>query len=174
MISILILTAICSILSNATLNAGGKSKDADGDEIPHYIELGADQGIYNALVGDSGQVIPVTKISFAGDTTLDGVKKEVDNSTSRINLGEIDSMRVVDPIYPSKRYPGSEFCAVIITTTAGISEEMLMPRDLLICGQDRESKIKKTWPLRKIEAIQLEHGIETSGRQNKVQFIAKQ
>ncbi|MDQ5940379.1 MAG: hypothetical protein QG632_105 [Candidatus Dependentiae bacterium] len=159
MLLIILLAALASTAINLDVNAGGKAKE---DTEQHWIELGADQGVYNATISDSEQQIPVTKLSFAGDTTLDGVKKESDNSTSRLNLGEVESIQMIDPIYESKRYPQVELCCVAITTTAGVSENMLMPRNLLICGQDRNSKIKKTWALRKIDAIQLEHGLENS------------
>jgi len=157
MLLIILLTALIGTATNDHLSAGGKAKE---NEVEHYIELGADQGIYNATINDSEQAITVSKLSFAGETTLDGIKKETDNSISRISLGEIETIKMLDPIYESKRYPQIELCAVALTTTNGALEEMLMPRNLLICGQDRDSGIKKTWSLRKINAIQLEHDQE--------------
>ncbi|MDQ5890710.1 MAG: hypothetical protein QG604_584 [Candidatus Dependentiae bacterium] len=169
MFALLLLGTLCSILANMTMYAGGKAKNSD-DETITFISLGTDQGIYKAMITDCNQEIPVTKLSFAGETTLDGVKKEFDNSISKISLSELESIVMLDPLYISKRYPQAEFCAVAITTTSGISEEMLMPRNLLICAQDRESNIRKSWPLRKISAIHLKHGLEDNTSPNRVHY----
>lgn len=160
MLPLIQFAVLVSLIFTNHISAGGKTKE---NETEHYIELGIDQGIYNAIINDSEQAIPVTKLSFAGDTVLDGVKKETDNSVSRVSLGEISFIEMLDPIYESRRYPQVELSHVKITTTNGISENMLMPRNLLICGQDRDSKIKKTWCLRKIGSIELEHATEARG-----------
>lgn len=149
--------ALCCVL--APLNPMSKSKNDDGDATPHHIELGPDQGIYDALITDGAEHISVTKISFAGDTVLDGVKKEHDNSANRLSLADITSMRVLDPVHESNRYPKQEFARVMVTTTTGAVEEMLFPRNLMICAQAKQSNIKKSWFVRSLNNIQIKHGL---------------
>jgi hypothetical protein len=156
MMRILLLLA-CSFCCIEPITAGGKPKH-DGEDI-QYIELGSDQGVYEAVVIDGGTQVTVTKLSFGGDTTLDGIKKEHDSSSNRINLADIDSLTMLDPLYDSKRYPQQEFCKVRITTLNGAQEEVLMPRHLLICGEAHTSGFKKSWVLRTLSAITIQHNI---------------
>lgn len=152
---LLLMLLASSLCCFQTLTAGGKPKN-DGEDI-QYIELGSDQGIYDAIVIDGDITVPVTKLSFGGDTTLDGIKKEQDSSSNRIDLADIDTIEMLDPLYDSKRYPQQEFCKVLITTLNGAEEEMLMPRHLLICGEAQKSGFKKSWVLRTLSIIEIQH-----------------
>ena len=82
----------------------------------------------------------VTKISFAGETTIDGIKKEHDSSSNRISLADIKSMHVLDPLHKSERYPKEELARVGVRTTTNAFEELLFPRNLLICAQAKRFK----------------------------------
>lgn len=149
--------ALCCLLT--PLSPAGKSKDDNNDATPRHIELGPDQGIYDALITDGDEHVAVTKISFAGDTVLDGVKKEHDNSANRISIADITSLRVLDAVHESIRYPQQEFARVLVTTTTGATEEMLFPRNLMVCGQAKESNIKKSWFIRSLNNINIKHGL---------------
>jgi len=149
---LLLLSALCCAVS---LNPG--SKGEKGDEAIHYFDLAPDEGSYKAVIKDGLESIEVTNFSFGGKTSLAGVKKETDKSVSTISLDQISSFFIVDPLFSSKRYQAMELTLVMVTTTSNKSEEMLFPRHLVVCGQDRETGIKKAWPLRKITSIRLEH-----------------
>jgi hypothetical protein len=149
----MLLAATCS--SFQPLTAGGKPKN-DGEDV-QYIELGSDQGIYDAMVIDGETTLIVTKLSFGGETTLDNVRKERDSSSTKIDLADIKTIQMLDPLHESKRYPQQEFCRVLITTRTNAEEEVLMPRHLLICAQDTHSGFKKSWVLRTLSVITLNH-----------------
>ena len=153
LLTLVALTSFCCMLN--PLYAGGKPK-TDEDAIK-YIELGSDQGIYTADIEDGDVKIHVTKLSFGGDTTLDGIKKEQDSSINKINLGEITTIQMLDPLHDSIRYPQQEFCLVRISTLNGNNETMLMPRNLLICAESAQSRIKKSWSLRTLKSITIHH-----------------
>ena len=156
MLSPLFLTLLSALCLNQALFCGGKPQKND-EENASYVEPGQDQGNYFAIIRDNGNDTAVNKLSFAGDTTIKFVKKENDNSNSQISLGEIESIVMVSPLHISKRYPQQELSSVLIKTINGITEEMLMPRNLTICGQARESGLRTAWQLRKIESIRLQH-----------------
>lgn len=152
---LLLMLLASSLCCFQPLTAGGKPKN-DGEDI-QYIELGSDQGIYDAIIVDGNTTLTVTKLSFGGDTTLDGIKKEHDSSSNRIDLADINTIEMIDSLYDSKRYPQQEFCKVLITTLNGAKEEMLMPRHLLICGEAHTSKFKKSWVLRTLSRLTIKH-----------------
>lgn len=165
----LLLIALLSFCAPLTLlHAGGKTEN---DDKIRFIELGSDQGIYDAEIKDGDLVTLVTKFSFGGDTTLDGIKKEHDSSINKINLAEVDSITIIDPLHDSIRYPNQEFCLVRITTINRNSETMLMPRNLLICAESAESKIKKSWALRTLKNIKiLQHPTAYTRSEKKVTY----
>jgi hypothetical protein len=153
MLSLLTLTALLlATIGSLELNAGGKTKD---DETVLYTDLGRDQGIYAGIIIEENSETKVTKLSFAGQTSLDGIKKESDSSSNQISLSDIQSIQVIDPLFESKRHPEREYCLVKICTKNECIENLLMPRHLVICGQAVHSKIKKSWSLRTIKKIEL-------------------
>ncbi len=152
MLSLIILTGL--LLTATNTNAGGKSKN---DETVAYSELGRNQGLYEGTIIEETTETVVTKISFAGDTTIDGIKKESDNSHNQLSLDQIAAIEVIDPLFESKRHQDREYSLVGIETLNGHREEMLMPRHLVICGQAVESNIKKSWALRTIQRIEIAH-----------------
>jgi len=147
MLSPLFLTLLSALCVNQALFSGGKPQKSD-EENASYVEPGQDQGNYRAVIRDNGNDTAVNKFSFAGDTTIKFVKKENDNSNSQISLGEIESIVMVSPLHISKRYKQQELSRVLVTTINGITEEMLMPRNLVVCGQARESGLRTAWQLR--------------------------
>jgi hypothetical protein len=153
MLSLVTLTTLLlATTGSLELNAGGKAKD---DETITYTELGRDQGIYEGTVIEENSETEVTKLSFAGETSLDGIKKESDSSSNQITMADINSIEVIDPLFESKRHPEREYCLVRICTKNECIENLLMPRHLIICGQAVSSRIKKSWALRTIKKIEL-------------------
>lgn len=150
MFSSLLCSLLCSLFFHASAHAGGRANN--DSENTHYIELGKDQGIYYAEVADDS-ITSVEGISFAGQTSIDGIRKEEDSSFSRISMDQIATLTVLDPLYTSARYPTMALTSVRVTTTENIHEDMLFPRHLSICGKDRISGIEKVWPLRSIKGI---------------------
>ena len=151
MFSLLTLaTLLLATTSTLELNAGGKSKD---DETVAYTDLGRDQGLYEGIIKEENTQTAVSKISFAGQTSLDGIKKESDNSCNQITLADIKSISVINPLFESKRHIDREYCLVRVRTQNDYTEDLLMPRHVVICGQAINSKIKKSWALRTVQQI---------------------
>jgi hypothetical protein len=153
MILLLTLLTLCSI--QAPLFAGGKT--AEDSDTPYYVNLRSDQGIYDGFVLDGNKYIPLTHISFSGQTALNDVVKETDSSRNRIDLSEVRSIRVLDTMYESQRYPEREWCLVAVTTFNGSVETMLMRPTTVICGISQGSEIKKSWTLRTINELEVAH-----------------
>lgn len=151
---------LAAALGTTSLIAGGKEKKETDLSAPHHVELSPDLGIYKGVVTDGMNHTAVTKISFAGETEIDGIRKESDNSSNRVSLADIVSLEVLNPLHESARYPKQEFARVAVRTTANdVVEELLFPRHLLICAQSRDSQIKKSWFLHSITNISVHHGL---------------
>jgi len=151
---------ICMVtLLNGLTAAGKKDNDSSNSNATH-VELAPDEGIYKGVVVDNGTSTMVTKISFAGDTVIDGIKKERDNSSNRVSLADIVSMQILDANHKSRRYKKQEFTRIMVTTTTGAQEELLFPRSLLICAQSQHSGIKKSWFLKDLDGLSIRHGLQ--------------
>lgn len=164
-----ITALLAACILNCSVFAAGKSKEEK--ELPYYVDLRSDQGIYNGFILDSDKYIPVTRISFSGQTTLDDVRKETDSSLNRINLGEIRSIRMINPLFESQRYPGKEWCLVGITTLNGSMEQILVRPNLVICAQAQTSGLKKSWVIRTITELEVSHESEVLSTEDILESI---
>jgi len=144
-----------TLLSSASINSMGKTKEEEQKEGPNYIALRSDQGIYHGIITDDSQRTKVTKISFAGQTTIDGIRKEKDNSVNRVKIAELRLLEVITPLHESKRYPDKEYSEVKVTTLNGNTEYLLFPRLLTICAEAVQSKIEKSWYLYALNNIEV-------------------
>jgi|GEM_PF-5807824 len=149
-------TTFLTLLACTPLVIHGMGKTEKGDETqgPAFISLHSDQGIYNGVIVDNRYQTPVTKLSFAGETIVDGIKNKNDHSSNRVNMADIAQLTMINPAYDFKN---QDYCLMRVTTLTGAQEDLLFPRKLIVCAQAQASKIEKSWYIESITAINFDH-----------------
>jgi len=161
------LSALAVILFATTLlitPMGKEDKDTEKNG-PVYIELQAEQGVYHGVIVNKKDpqtynqaIVPGTELSFNGYTVIDGVRKETDDSTTRIKLSEVVKIYITDALFNSDRYPDKEYALVdVITRSNQHVKQLLFPRLLVVCLKELPSKMEKSWFIRDLESIEILH-----------------
>ncbi len=161
----LTFTAILFAATIAITPMGKAEKDIE-ENGPVYIELQAEQGVYHAVIVNKKDqttqnqaIIPGTEVSFNGYTAIDGIRRETDDSTTRLKLSEIVKIYVTDPLFTSKRYPEKEYTLVdVVTRSNQHVKQLLFPRLLVVCIKELPSKMEKSWFIRDLESVEVLHG----------------
>jgi len=123
---------------------------------PSYVPLEEGEGSYFAIIYDEGNAIEVKDISFTGHTKIGGIRKEDDDSVNRLDLSNIKELHVLQPNYLSKKYSDKEFIlAKAIALNDTVIEDLLIPRQVVICAIEKNSGLEKAWFLYKLTKIVL-------------------
>lgn len=135
----------------------GAKYNTTSQDVPIFVPLQEGQGKYDACLQDGeNECNLVTSVSFAGGTKIAGIRSELNDSFSTLDLATLKKIEVVDPFYPSTRYPDQEFICVNITTLGGAVEQLLLvPRNVIICGVDKKTHQEKAWFLRALTQVTL-------------------
>jgi len=131
----------------------GEQKQFSKSDDPPYANQEPGIENFDAEIRDEGTSTNVEWITFFGHQTVGGIRKEDNDSRTKLNLAQIRSIKVIDPLYQSKRYPTEQFAKIKLIPKAGPSEELLIPQGLVICGRTKEGNIKKSWYLNKIDEL---------------------
>lgn len=130
---------------------------------PSFAQLEEDSKSLAATIYDEDSVIEVYDLSFYGHTSIGGVRKETDDSLSKINLEMIKELIVEKSLFISKRFADQEFTLVEITTnTNAVVKNLLVPRHIVICAIDQKSHLEKAWFLNKINRIVIQGAFDPS------------
>lgn len=139
------------------VNMGEGGRRFSTSDEPVFVPLEEKQGSYTAIVYDEKNQERVLDFSFFGHTSVGGIRKETDDSFTRLELSEIKEIRIVNPSFQSKRYSDKEFALVTVVTKKGIEiKDLLVPKNVVICGIGRDTGNKKAWWLRKVDKIIIE------------------
>ena len=150
--SILLIT-----ISVFCINMGGGAEKATLIE-PAFVPLEDNAGSYSGIIYDDKNEIEVKDISFTGNTAIGGIRKETDDSVNKIELSKIRELTVVQPHYISQKYSDKEYIlADGISITGEPIKDILIPRQVVICGVDKKTQMEKAWFLYKISKIKIEH-----------------
>ncbi len=123
---------------------------------PEYVELKDGQPSFLARIYDDKSSIELKDFSFTGHTELGGVRKEDDDSVNTLDLSEIKELQVKNPNYISEKYKDKEYILASAVTNNGVAiKNLLIPRQVTICGIEVKTKMKKVWLLRNINKITL-------------------
>lgn len=165
---------VLSLLIISSSNAAGKKEAGSASDAPVYVKLDIDEGIYRGSIHDSDAIIPVTKLSFGGKTTLSGVRKETDNSQNVLKLANITDFEILDPVYESERYPNQEYALVRVRLINKEEEDLLIPRHITICGESTETHIEKAWFLRMLNGFHIQHNTQEPTSKQAVHAVSLQ
>ena len=127
---------------------------------PTFTELKEDEPSFSAIIEDDNTKTEVTDISFTGHTSLGGIRKEKDDSVNKLELSNIKELEIINPDHRSKKYSDKDvMLAKVITNDGTEIDDLLIPRNVTICGIEQNTKIKKAWFLRKVKRITIEKEI---------------
>lgn len=144
------------------LNMDSQSKRNDSLE-PAFAPLQEGQGSFRADIHDGGKKVSVKDISFFGVTSLGRIKSERDDSVSEFDLSEINQVDINNAHFDSKRFSDQVFTKITIQTRPldnieGKSvSELLIPRNIVVCGKEYETGLKRAWFISKIDKIVVHH-----------------
>ena len=136
----------------------GESAQQSTLKEPAFAALEEGDESYKGVIKDEGTESRITDITFFGHTTVGGIRQESNDSMTKLDLANLKSLKVLKPTYSSTRYPEKDFCLVQKTTNSGDVEEVLVPRHIIICGIDEQSKDQRSWYLSKIDELIIEKG----------------
>lgn len=130
---------------------------------PTFIPLEEGEDIVDGKIIDEQTVTEVTQLSFGGVTEIgidpkDGIRREDNDSSSTLNLSNTQSIKVIQHLYASKRYPEREFSLIQKTSLDGtVTDGLLVPRHVLICGIEKKTGAKISWYFNKIDELIIDH-----------------
>ena len=124
---------------------------------PGFAKLEEGQGLFDGIIKDEQTETYIQQISFFGHTSIGGIRQENNDIMTKLNLENIKRLEVIDKIYTSKRYPEKEFSLVRKISAprggAEVAEEILIPRNVVMCGIDRKTGDERSWYLNKIDQL---------------------
>jgi len=121
---------------------------------PKFVPLEVGEESLSFAVKDESTTTELEKVSFWGSTAISGVCREDNDSVTSIHLAYTQKIKVVEQEYKSKRYPTKEFCLVEKTNIDGtVTNGLLVPAKLVVCGINKQSKDQEAWFLGKIDQL---------------------
>ncbi len=130
---------------------------------PAFAPLEDGEDVLSGRIKDESTTTELTQLSFFGHSAVGGIRREDDDSTTKLDLGKIKSLKVVEHTYASKRYPEKDFALIKKTSLDGtVTEGLLLPRHIIICGVEKKTGDEKSWYLNKIDELIIDNaGVET-------------
>ncbi len=121
---------------------------------PKFIPLEIGEESLSFAIRDENTTTELVDASFLGNTAISGICREDNDSVTAIHLAYTQKIKVVQQEYKSTRYPGKEFCLVEKTNVDGtVTDGLLMPAKLVMCGIEKTTKDTKAWFLGKIDQL---------------------
>jgi len=136
----------------------GDNKDGIGDSAFAPLEEGLED--IQGVVIDENTRTELSQISFFGHTTVGGIRCEDNDSMTKFDLSKIRSLKVITPAYASKRYVDKEFALIRKTAVGdGAPQDMLVPRNIMLCGIEKNTGDEKSWKLFQINELKLHRAV---------------
>jgi hypothetical protein len=121
---------------------------------PSYAPLEEGEGSFEGVIYDESTVSHVKDMSFFGHTTVGGIRKETDDSMNKLDLENIKEIKIINQTFTSKRYADKEFSLVtVINNNNVVSTDLLVPKHIIICGVEKDTKMQRSWFLSKLDRI---------------------
>jgi hypothetical protein len=138
------------------INMGEGGRQSLSIDEPKFIPLEEGQGSFKATIFDDQAEIKIQDISFFGNTSLDGIMNEKDDSVNKIDIADISEINVINEHYKSSKYPRKDLCKVSIKSKKGAGlNNLLAPKKIVICGIREATGIQVSWFLSQIKKIQI-------------------
>lgn len=153
---ILILTITLFSCANFTDGAEKSKKDE-----PEFVTLMEGEGSFAGTIYDDKNIIPVHEISFTGHSKIGGIRRETDDSVSILDLSKLKEIEILQESYVSPRYQDKEFMLVkTVSNNGAITNDLLVPRNIVICAIATETDMEKSWYMKKIQKIVIESDLQ--------------
>jgi hypothetical protein len=121
---------------------------------PSYAPLEEGEQSFSATIYDDSTITEILDVSFFGHTSIGGIKKEVDDSTNKLELSKIKELTILKSNVESKRFRDREFSLAKMTAANNtVVDDLLIPKHVIICGIDKKSQMERSWFLSKIDKI---------------------
>jgi hypothetical protein len=144
---------------------------------PAFAPLSAGEGQLFGRVYDEKSESRISEMSFFGHTSVSGVRMEKNDSINRIELSKIREINIVNPNYVSNRYSDKDFVLADIVSNGGhVVEGLLIPKHVVICGLELDTKMEKAWFLGRISKVLvgLDSNAENNFQKNSEKFLSKE
>lgn len=149
---ILLLTII--VFSCKSFTGGA---DESKNIMPEFVGILEGEGSFAGTIHDDNNIIPIHEISFTGHTKIGGIRRGSDDSVNVLDLSKLKEIKVIKETYICPRYQDKEYILVQTTSINGaITDDLLVPRNVVICAIATETNMEKSWYLRKIRKITIE------------------
>lgn len=146
-----LFTIVLSIILFVSMSPGGQ-KNTSKD--PAFVKLEKDEASYSASIYDEQSITEVKDISFSGHISIGGIRSEADDSVSVLDFSKIKELTILKPSYESKRYSDREFIlASAIANNGSVIENLLIPKEVIICAIETSTNVEKAWLLQKINKL---------------------
>lgn len=128
---------------------------------PKFVPLEEGQGSYVVKIYDDNTALTIKDISFSGRTSIGGIRSEKDDSIMQLKLSKVKEIRIIKPIFQSKRFSDQEFTLASITTNNGATvDNVLVPKNIVICGVEEATQIERAWLFSKLTKLVIESGVK--------------
>ncbi len=164
---VIVLILVSLNIWGGSLSALGELNEMPGAApgrmtIPSYTALHEAEEVYAAKVIDEATVTELTEVSFYGSNTLGGIRREDNDSITTIDLSTTRELIIVDKKFISQRHKdgekGKEFgLARKIASDGSITEGLLIPLRVVLCGVEKGTLDKKAWFLNMINSVVIHH-----------------
>jgi len=123
---------------------------------PKYMPLEQGEELLEAVVRDENTTTELEWVSFFGSTSVGGICREDNDSITSIQLTNVKKLVIKQQDYASTRYPNKDFCLAEKTGVDGVvTEGLLIPRKVVVCGIEKKTKDEKAWFLGKIDQLEV-------------------
>lgn len=154
----MLFVVLCSSQMNSMGDGVVKSPSTSG---PRYVPPVKGQELFCGKVYDEKSIVKLRELSFSGHASIDGLRTEIDDSLTTINLADYKEIVIKQQLYQCKRYVDKEFTLIsLVSKNDKNSKDYLAPRNIVICGIEKETNAEKAWFLKKIDRITIESNNE--------------
>ncbi len=128
---------------------------------PKFISLEEGQGSYVVKIYDDNTVLTIKDASFSGRASIGGIRSEKDDSIMQLKLSKVKEVKIIKPVFQSKRFSDQEFTLASIVTNNGTSvDNLLIPKNIVICGIEESTQIERAWLFSKLTKLVIKSGIK--------------
>lgn len=155
----IIVSSTVFLLATIWLFPMGEQQLANTQKEPAFTPLEEEEDLFNGRIMDDQTITDVIQLSFYGHTKVGGVRRDDDDSVTTLNLANIKSIKIRQQMYTSTKYPDKDFALIQKTALDGtVTDGLLLPRHVIICGIEKKTGDEKAWYLSKIDELIVESG----------------
>jgi len=134
----------------------GVKENSNQSNSPAFVPLEEGKRNFEALVIDGDSERKVRKISFSGQLEIGGVKKKGEDIVITLEIPKIKRLIVENPSYKISELQHDEFILASVVVANGVKKKgFLIPRGVVLSGEEVGTNIKVAWFLRDINEVRI-------------------